>query len=271
MSKQDYYTILGLAKDADSMQIKSAYRKLASKYHPDKFPTESSEKNNATAKFREAKEAYETLSDPEKKAAHDNPSQRFHNKTDWDGWNSNDDMDGVAKAFTEMFKHRPGNLDDFYTTRTKQNLYVITISLQDAYIGRTITIDAATTIHLPKGIRTGTKLFNGGKMFRVDVLPDLKFKRSNDDLLIEVEITAIEAIFGINAKFVHLDGAEYEFEIPAGMQFGKIVKLNKKGMKNPETDQYGDMLVRVSITVPKLSTEELELLKSVKRRETINL
>ena len=67
MSKRDYYEILGVAQDADAKALKSAYRKLALKYHPDQNPGDE----EAEAKFKEVGEAYAVLSDPEKKAAYD--------------------------------------------------------------------------------------------------------------------------------------------------------------------------------------------------------
>jgi len=67
MSKRDYYEVLGVGKNADSKEIKKAYRKLAIKYHPDKNPDDK----NAEAKFKEAAEAYEVLSNAEKKQRYD--------------------------------------------------------------------------------------------------------------------------------------------------------------------------------------------------------
>lgn len=67
MSKRDYYEILGISKSAEDKEIKKAYRKLAIKYHPDKNPDDSS----AEEKFKEAAEAYEVLSDGQKKARYD--------------------------------------------------------------------------------------------------------------------------------------------------------------------------------------------------------
>ncbi len=67
MSKRDYYDVLGVSKDADSNSLKSAYRKLAMQYHPDKNPGDS----NAEEKFKEVSEAYEVLSNSEKRQAYD--------------------------------------------------------------------------------------------------------------------------------------------------------------------------------------------------------
>lgn len=66
MSKRDYYEVLGVSKDASKDEIKKAYRKLARQYHPD-----VSKEENASEKFKEAKEAYETLSDQQKRAQYD--------------------------------------------------------------------------------------------------------------------------------------------------------------------------------------------------------
>ena len=66
MSKRDYYEVLGVAKNADEAEIKKAYRKLAMKFHPDR----NDNKKDAEEKFKEVKDAYEILSDAEKRAAY---------------------------------------------------------------------------------------------------------------------------------------------------------------------------------------------------------
>src|SRR5258707_3426586 len=67
MSKRDYYTVLGVERGASEDDLKKSYRKLAMKHHPDRNPDDKS----SEAKFKEAKEAYEVLSDPRKRAAYD--------------------------------------------------------------------------------------------------------------------------------------------------------------------------------------------------------
>jgi len=276
MSKRDYYDVLGLAKNASEDDIKKAYRKMASKYHPDKVTSEA-EKASVEIKFKEAKEAYETLSDSEKREtydqyghsgdawAHARSHNSHHTHTEHRTWNFGDSGD-INHIFEELFKHHSG-----FNTHSQPQTIVINISLKDAYTGRIVKRDD-TTIVIPRGIRSGTKLYADGKMYRIDVIQDAKFKRSLDDLMVDITISAIEAILGMNAILEHLDGTRLQFGIPAGIQNGQIVKLANTGMKNPEINHVGDMLVRITIIIPKdLSENDKTLLKNLPRRESINI
>lgn len=265
MSARDYYDILGVPKNATEDDIKRAYRKLAMKYHPDR---ESGDEN----KFKEVSEAYEHLGDAEKKQAYDNRgSNPFSGRGNFqhrgDQYDDFEDIlrkhFGANDVFGDLFSQRSAN---------RQTIGVIEISLMDAYIGRSVTINPKTTIHLPKGVRSGAKFYADGKMYRVDVKADDKFKRSNDDLLTDVNIDAFEAMLGIDAVLEHLDGVKLQFAIPPGIQVGQIVKLGGKGMKNPETDKYGDLLVRINITVPKnLAEFEKNSLRTMLRRQSVDI
>src|SRR5258708_25960688 len=99
MSKCDFYEILGLTKNASDEEIKKAYRKLAMKHHPDRNPDDKHK--NSEGKFKEAKEAYEILSDPQKRAAYD----RFgHAGVDPNaGAAAGAGMGGFAEAFGDIF------------------------------------------------------------------------------------------------------------------------------------------------------------------------
>jgi len=274
MSKRDYYDVLGVARTASEDDIKSAYRKLASKYHPDKLA--DTEKAAGEAKFKEAKEAYEVLSDADKRVQYDQVGHGFTEFThgqrrgSWSAHSVNpDDLNEVFRTF---FSRTGGFSDDLFGQQTRQATHVVNISLADAYIGKQIRIDSGAIINVPKGCRSGTKFYVDGKFYRVDIQPHFKFKRANDDLLIDLQINAVEAILGVEAVLEHLDGAKLQFAIPAGIQPGQIVKLSGKGMKNPETDRIGDMMIRISITMPRsLTDEEKAALKTLSHRESINV
>lgn len=273
MSKRDYYDVLGLAKDASDEDIKKEYRKLAMKYHPDR--NQGDTQKECEEKFKEAKEAYEILSDPQKRSVYDqfghtaDAGQFAHGKRHPQSWTF-DDMGEMQRVMEEVFRTN-GGFRDFARSRQQTHpLVVLNISLADAYTGRTVKHDANTTIVIPKGIRSGSKLYINGKFYQIDVRPDAKFKRSLDDLMVEINITAVEAMLGIEASLTHLDGGQFQFSIPAGIQSGQIVKLTKMGMKNPETEMTGDLLVRISISIPRnLTDAEKETLKSLSHRDSL--
>lgn len=79
MAKQDYYEILGVSKTAEEREIKKAYKRLAMKYHPDRNQGDK----EAEAKFKEIKEAYEILTDAQKRAAYDQYGHAASNRAAW--------------------------------------------------------------------------------------------------------------------------------------------------------------------------------------------
>ncbi len=270
MNKKDYYAILGVPKNASEEDIKKSYRKMAMKYHPDR-----NKEPDAEAKFKEAKEAYEILSESDKRAAYDAGGRDpFAHRTS-KSWTFDDgssaDMEDFMATFGEIFKnHGAFNNSDFQSKKTQQ-IHVISLPLQDAFLGRTVQ-DGKTTVHIPKGVRSGTKLYVDAKIYRVDVIPHNKFKRSNDDLLVESEIDAIDAMIGVVAVLEHVDGATLQFNIPAGIQNGQIIKLSGKGMRNPETDKDGDMMVRITIKIPRdLTAEQKAALKPLQQKDSIKI
>ncbi len=143
MTKQDYYEILGVPKDADKKQIKKAYRKLALKYHPDKNPSKE-----ATEKFKEISEAYAVLSDDEKRQMYDQYGhagidQRYSTEdifrgTDFQDIFRNMGFDfgfGVEDIFDQFFGRRTGFRRQPHRPQGRDLRYDIEISLEDAYHG----------------------------------------------------------------------------------------------------------------------------------------
>ena len=91
-------------------------------------------------------------------------------------------------------------------------------------------------------------------------------------MLVDVEINAIEAMLGMEAVLEHIDNAKLQFKIPEGIQHGQIIKLSGKGMKNPEVERYGDLLVRISVRIPTgLSEESKKMIQTLHHRTTVNI
>ncbi len=137
MAKRDYYEVLGVGKNASDDEIKKAYRKLAMKYHPDRNP----DSKEAEDKFKEGKEAYEMLSDPEKKAAYDQYGHAGVDPNMAGGFGGGQGYGGFAEAFGDIFGdifgqqggQRRGNGPQAY--RGADLRYSMEISLEQAAHG----------------------------------------------------------------------------------------------------------------------------------------
>lgn len=269
MNVKDYYKILGIEKTASESEIKQAYRRLAMKYHPDRNPGDLT----SESKFKEINEAYECLGDKEKRQNYDNG---IANGNPFANRGNNQHAFHQSFDFSEMFNNIFGqttfNFGPNGRASRQQSVNVLTISLEDAYLGKSIKIDSNTSINIPQGVRPGTRFFYNNSLYTIDIKPHNKFKRSNDDLLVDIEINAVEAILGAEAVLEHIDNVKLQFNIPAGIQQGQVIKLSGKGIKNPEIDRYGDLLVRVSIKIPtNLSEESKNLLKSFEHRTVVKI
>jgi curved DNA-binding protein len=192
MKFKDYYETLGVKRDATQDQIKSAYRKLARKLHPD-----VSKETNAEARFKEMAEAYNVLKDPETRASYDQLGANWKNGQDFQpppnadagfefGGRGNYAGFGDASDFGEYFKQMFGRQTGFGQGR-RQNAHTqgedhhakVQIDLEDAYrgaernislrmpmvddSGHVITRDRTLSVSIPKGIRAGQTLRLSGQ------------------------------------------------------------------------------------------------------------
>lgn len=296
MAAKDYYATLGVKKDASEKEIKSAFRKLAKKYHPDA----NREDPNAEAKFKEINEAYEVLSDSEKRARYDqfgtvNPQQ-------WDpnfagGTYTYTNVDTNDMPFADILESLFGGMGGRgqRSTRTRGSSpfggsvsmdgediqQTVTISLKEAYTGATRLItkgDRTVKVNIPAGAATGTKVrlsgegapaTGGGRpgdlYLIVDVAPDPQFERKGDDLYVDVKVDMFTAMLGGEAQVPTLD-RPVKLKIPPGTQSGRRFRLTGKGMpvlRKPE--EHGNLFARILITVPEnLNAEQKTLVERLR-------
>lgn len=264
-----HYETLGIAKDASSAEIKKAYRKIAMKYHPDRNPGNAA----AEEKFKEANEAQEVLMDGNKRAAYD----RYG------------DVDlGVQPAGPFGFSFTTGgasnaNLNDILSEMLRKTMNSTThqhqtqkhlrvnITLEDAYSGTTIS-DGGVKIHIPPGVRTGNRLVHGNDLITVVVQEHQKFKRTGDDLLVDIQLNAIDAMLGVAIKLSHIDDSQVlKFNIESGIQHHQVIRLRGKGMPNPELGGHGDLLIRCNIVIPVLTNKQKSSIMHLQSKITLEI
>lgn len=256
----EYYTILGVDKNSTQDEIKKAYRRLAAQHHPDR--------GGDTKKFQEIQVAYDTLGDPEKRRAYDNPPQQNFQQ-----------FGGMPPGFEEFFSQAFGNSpfgDIFGGRRTQPRNRTLNlntqISLEDAFNGKdliaTIRLpsgrDQVLEVRVPEGIRDGMTLRLAGMgddtvanaprgdiHLSVQVLPHNKFRRNNDDLLMDLEINCFEAILGKKEFIETLDKKTLELNIPPGIQPDQTLAVQGYGMPKLEDSRMkGRLLINVKIKIP---------------------
>lgn len=253
----DYYKILGVAKTASADEIKKAYRKLAMEHHPDR--------GGDVTKFQEISQAYETLSDPQKKAAYDNPQPNWNkwNPPDW----ANNDPFAPGGAFSEAFGDIFGRRQQM--RKNPDGVADVTVTAAQAYTGADISLDLGytnETLTIPAGIRDGTKFRFSGKgparfkdlppgdlIVRVNINYPPNLGREQDDLFIRVNVDAIDAMQGTEIDYTHISDRQIKIKIPSGVQPGAKLRVQGWGMPNPQTKRYGDLYVLVNLSVTKVS------------------
>ena len=300
--QKDLYEILGVKKNASEKEIKSAYRKLAKKYHPDTNPGDKI----AEQKFKEVTESYNILSDAEKRKQYDrfgmaafdgsmgaetasggfNPfgNSGYYREYHYNG-NSGEDIFGDifgdlfrGHSFHDRFKGGFQEEDVFERSKGKNSYSDITIDFEEAAFGcdKLLHIEGNTRetlkVHIPAGIDEGQSVRlkgkgrNGDLLLKVHILEKPGFKREGRDVYITENIPYTTAVLGGTARFRTLYGP-VECRIPAGTQSGSKIRIKNKGivaMNHPEI--HGDEYVTIQIQVPKkVTAEEKRIMEELKK------
>lgn len=250
----DFYNRLGIEKTASQEEIKKAYRKMASVHHPDK--------GGDTKLFQEIEEAYRILSDPEKRAQYDNPQpQQFNNFPG--GFGIFTDSNNPFDIFEQIFRQSQQNQSPTFRT-------VVSISLEDAYLGKELTLRIQTpniskmvSINCPKGIQDGTKIRYDNLIERATVLvefrilPDLKFERKNNDLFSNVPISVLDLITGTKIQFTTISKKNLEIQVPPKTQPYMQLKIAGQGMPIFNSAQCGDQIIVLKSFMPDTINEKI--------------
>jgi len=275
---KDYYEILGVSKNASDAEIKSSYRRLALKWHPDR-----NKSTDATEKFKEVTKAYEVLSDPEKKKSYDqfgheaftnagsssasqqNPYSYYSN---FGGQNVNFDFGGSSDPF-EIFEQFFGMGSPFSGSRRQARpAYQIHISFDEAVHGveREIALEGKNKkIKIPAGVDDGTRIRFSDFDLVIQVGKHSYFERRGQDIYYEMSISYPQAVLGGEIEVPTIKGS-VRLKIRPGTKAGTTVRLKDQGIPYPQSKQVGDQYVIYQIHIPeKVSGKVKKIIEELKK------
>ena len=272
---------MGVSQSASDDEIKSAYKSLAKKFHPDK----NHGNKQMEEKFKEMSEAYNVLSDPKKRKEYDT-LKRFGGRRGNTSYSSDDFSESELNDFIRNFRgagksYGFGNdtsfsdlLDEMFFGRGQsQEMQVeLSIPFEKSIFGG--EVDFATNrgsnkirIKLPEGIADGEQLRihqNNGSdiLLTVRIQSDRFFTRKGNDIHCELQVNFAQLVFGSSVRVKTVYGNHVEIKISAGTPSGTVLKLTHLGVKNK--NKKGDMFVTLNLVVPKnVSGKQKALLEEV--------
>jgi DnaJ-class molecular chaperone len=273
----DYYSTLGLKRGASDAEIKKAYRSMAMKHHPDRGGDQN--------KFKEISQAYDFLSDPEKRRMIDagmDPNQQggfrqqgspfeFHFGTG--------NMDDLFGNFGFGFGQRP-------MRRNKTLSINVEITLEDVLAGKDINAEIGIpggrqkviNIQIPPGIEHGQQIRYEG--MGDNSIPDVRagdlivnvlirnhatFKREGTSLIIEKQVNVWDALLGTSIIIETLDQKTLNINIPAGTQPDTVMSCRGEGLPHMRTRQRGNLLIKIKVVVPKeLTISQKQMIEQIR-------
>jgi len=276
----NYYDVLGVPTDASEADIKKAFRKLASQHHPDK--------GGDTDKFQKIQEAYEVLSDNNRRYEYDHPPrQGFNGNFHQDGHHTFGD-DIFAQFFGAGqrggFNFRQGNMRQ----QNPDAMANVGITMTECYHGTVKVLQFGNSesinLNIPAGTLPGTRMRLPGKspntpipqappgdlIVTIQVQREGSYDMDGPNIVHYAEIDAISAMTGCDLPVRHLNGNTVKLKVPPGTQHG--AKLRIKAMGMPITGQagvFGDWYTIVNIYIPKVTDPDtIEMLNKIHRIDT---
>jgi curved DNA-binding protein len=274
----NYYQTLGLGRTASLDEIKKAYRSLAMKHHPDRGGDEQ--------KFKEISEAYEILSDPEKKSMVDSGIDPTANNG-YNGAGSNPfDFHFNTGNFEDVFSQFGFQFNNRQVRRNKSFNINVELTLEEALNGKEIDAEISLpgqsrktiNINIPPGIDDGQQIrYQGLGDSSVsgsppgDLLVSIRirqhpiFQRHGDSLAIEKLISVWDAMLGVNLKINTIDGKNLQITVPPGTAPETILSCKGEGMPNMRSMKRGNLLIKIKIDIPKnLTLDQKQIIEKLK-------
>jgi curved DNA-binding protein len=274
----DYYSTLGLKRGATDAEIKKAYRSLAMKHHPDRGGDEK--------KFKEISQAYEFLSDPQKKQMIDagmdpNRQQGGFNQGPFEFHFNSGNFEDIFGGFGfGGFGHRP-------MRRNKTLNINVEVTLEDVLNGKDINaeigipggIKKVINIHVPAGIEHGQQiryegmgdhsmpdLRPGDLIVNVLIRPHHEFRREGTNIIIDKEISVWDALVGTSLTIKTLDNKTLDINIPAGTQPETVFSCRGEGIPHMRTKVRGNLMIKIRVQIPRnLNDTQRQLIEQIKK------
>jgi DnaJ-class molecular chaperone len=292
---EDPYKVLGVARDASDEDIRRTYRKLAKELHPDLNPANRA---SAEERFKKVSAAYDIVGDPVKRKQYDRgeidangePRRGYHRTHAGAGGPfggraggaGREEHYGFGDVFSDLFgggRWRSAEADSpFGAARGQDVRYTLEIDFLEAATGakkRVTMPDGGTLdISIPEGVSDGQMLRLKGKgspaargsetgdaLVEIKVRPHPQFKRSGEDIALELPITIDEAVLGAKIEVPTVSG-RVQLTIPKGTSSGRVFRLKGKGVHSATSGRTGDQLVTVRIVLPDIIDEKLSYFMS---------
>lgn len=275
-SKKDYYEVLGVPKGSSPEELKKAYRKLALEWHPDRH---KDNKEEAEKRFKEINEAYQVLSDPQKKASYDQFGH-FPNGGGGNPFAQGNPFGGFQYTYTQGGQNPFAGADfgdpfdifeQFFggSRAPRKPRYAMTIEFDEAVKGVTkeVTIDGKKkTVKIPAGVDTGMRIDFTDFSLTISIKPSNQFQREGADIYGQVTIPFSLATLGGEIDVPTVE-EKVRIKVRAGTKPGSMMRLRGKGMKHVRSFGHGDHYVKINVDVPeKLTREQRNLINEMKKQ-----